>query len=507
MEYNPCTASYLRIRQWLQWALVGFCLVATIWRLETPCNSHHKSLNDLQQAMAEFGGHDSQPAKQTQYWDWPEDPDSCAAKVRDINTWAALKPAQGPFQFPKIIHQTVEDKNNISCEVLECMQTWKQRNPEHEHRLYDAKDRLEFVRSNYPELLSVYVALGTNVERADLWRYLALHKHGGVYADSDVRCIKPINTWNALNNHDADLLLGVVYTDSGGMVTRVNNFILAAMPCHPVMAAMPFTALSRIAAAGLAGKAVGGEKGKALSEAVIGRTGPAALTATIADYARRSGTMWPVNGTAGAQGAGLGNLVGTARLMPRSILTMGWETAAEKITCDEALQRNPGAYICHQYFGTWKASYNHRPSLTYSNECRYWGLNHTAAAEEAAVKETPSVLNSWETSSGQKTVSTSKVLGDDESTQHQVEQDMSRTAARQQQQGWDMQWGANSEEEQQQQDDDDGEEGRELDSALANGEDQDDYNDGSGRDYVMDGAYYDADGSGKDYVMDGTLKQ
>lgn len=264
------------------------------------------------------------------------------------------------------------------------MQTWKDLNPGYEHRLYDAEDRQQFIRQNYPELLAVYISLSTNVERADLWRYLALHKYGGVYADSDVRCIKPIQQWNAVNNHDADLLVGVVYADNHGMVTRVNNFIIAAMPCHPVMAAMPFTAMSRIAIAGLQGKPVGGEKGKALSEAVIGRTGPAALTATIAEHAKRVGAAWPVNGTAGAEGAGLGNLVSTVRLLPRNIFTMGWETAAEKISCDEALIRNPDAYICHQYFGTWKATYSHRPSLTYDKQCRYWGLTDTAPAKPAA---------------------------------------------------------------------------------------------------------------------------
>lgn len=34
----------------------------------------------------------------------------------------------------------------------------------------------------YLQVVKVYDNLGTNVERADLWRYLALHKYGGVYA-------------------------------------------------------------------------------------------------------------------------------------------------------------------------------------------------------------------------------------------------------------------------------------------------------------------------------------
>jgi len=195
--------------------------------------------------------------------------------------------------------------------------------------------------------------------------------------------MKPISDWNAEINHDADLLVGTVYTDKLGMVTRVNNFIIAVMPCHPVMAAMPFTAMQRIAVAGLKGQSVGGETGKALTEAVIGRTGPAALTATIGDFGGRLGAQWPVNGTAGAD-LGTGNLVGTVRLMPRNVLTMGWETAAEKISCSEAFKRNPGAYICHQYFGTWKATYSNRPALTYKSSCRYWDPK-VASAERAKI--------------------------------------------------------------------------------------------------------------------------
>lgn len=41
------------------------------------------------------------------------------------------------------------------------------------------------------QVLKVYESLGTNVERADLWRYLSLHKYGGVYAG------KGTHTWKA----------------------------------------------------------------------------------------------------------------------------------------------------------------------------------------------------------------------------------------------------------------------------------------------------------------------
>ncbi|KAF8055599.1 och1 [Scenedesmus sp. PABB004] len=390
--------AYCRARAALQWLLAGACVALTVLHLEGPCTTMHRALGDVAAARAEFGGAAlAAPAPAAAWQPGRQDPslpgdghDWCTAKVRDVGSWAdAARRAGGgdgadsargggpPFVFPRIIHQTVEDKFNISCEVLECMATWRALNPGYEHRLYDAAEREALVREHYPELLPVYRALSTPVERADLWRYLALHRWGGVYADSDVRCVAPVSTWNAASGHDADLLVGIVYTDARGRVTRVNNFILAAMPCHPVLASLPFTILARVSRAGLAGRPVGGEAGAALSEAVIQRTGPGALTAAIGAYAASAGAAWPVNATAASNATGA--RVGRVRLLPRHVMTMGWETAAEGISCAEALGRNPGAYICHQYFGTWKASYSHRPALSYSPACTYWGLAGAAA--------------------------------------------------------------------------------------------------------------------------------
>lgn len=43
-----------------------------------------------------------------------------------------------------------------------------------------------------PSVLSVYSGLKTAVERSDLWRYVVMCKHGGVYTDADTLCVRPI---------------------------------------------------------------------------------------------------------------------------------------------------------------------------------------------------------------------------------------------------------------------------------------------------------------------------
>ncbi|WIA08446.1 hypothetical protein OEZ85_007883 [Tetradesmus obliquus] len=237
-------------------------------------------------------------------------------------------------------------------------------NPGYVHRLYDARDRLEFVQQHYPQLLDLFQALPTNVERADFWRYLALHKLGGVYADSDVRCMQPISSWNAEHGHDAALLAGIAKRTLHGYTIEFNQFVMAAMPGHPVMASMPVVIASNFASSFLRGRAVS-DQGLFHDAGVLGRTGPGAFTAALRHYNERVGGHWPINSTRADQLGGI--LFGTVRAMPKFVLGMGWETIDFSMTCDQVKQQvRPEAYICHQFFGTWKKQPEVATNLTYS---------------------------------------------------------------------------------------------------------------------------------------------
>ncbi|KAF6250323.1 nucleotide-diphospho-sugar transferase [Scenedesmus sp. NREL 46B-D3] len=270
-----------------------------------------------------------------------------------------------PYIIPKFIHQTVEDRTAMSCQVRESVQTWIDMNPGYVHRLYDARDRLEFVQQHYPQLLDLFIALPTNVERADFWRYLALHKLGGVYTDSDVRCMQPISSWNAEHGHDAALLAGIAKRTAHGDTTEFNQFVMAAMPGHPVLASMPLIIASSLASTFLQGHGVS-RQGKLHDAGVLGRTGPGAFTAALRHYNVRVGGHWPINSTRADQLGGI--LFGTVRAMPKFVLGMGWETIDYNMTCDQVKQKvRTEAYICHQFFGTWKKQPEVSTNLTYSN--------------------------------------------------------------------------------------------------------------------------------------------
>lgn len=258
-----------------------------------------------------------------------------------------------PYVLPKLIHQTVKDKYSMSCQVQESIQSWIDMNPGYTHILYDDADLLDFVTEHYPDLLPVYNGLPSNIERTDTWRYLVLHKLGGVYADADVQCMQPISDWNKEHNFDAALMVGIAKRNMHtGDTQEFNQFVMAAMPGHPVLATMPMVIAGNLAYSHLAGLPLKG-KGRLVDEGILMRTGPKAFTSAIEAYAHRVGAKWPVNSTQADQEGGV--LFGSVRAMPKFVLGTGWDTLDHNMTCQEVKEKiRPEALICHQFFGTWK---------------------------------------------------------------------------------------------------------------------------------------------------------
>jgi hypothetical protein len=71
-------------------------------------------------------------------------------------------------------------------------QSWKSINPDWKYRLWMDQELEEFFAKDYPDLLELYLSFPTNVQRADLARYVLLHRFGGVYADMDTDCLAPL---------------------------------------------------------------------------------------------------------------------------------------------------------------------------------------------------------------------------------------------------------------------------------------------------------------------------
>jgi inositol phosphorylceramide mannosyltransferase catalytic subunit len=138
--------------------------------------------------------------------------------------------------IPKIIHQTWKTRY-VPSDWRECTESWKLQHPGWEYRLWTDADCRNLVVTHYPHLLAVYDSYHYAIQRADAARYMLLHLHGGVYADLDLECIRPLDkllracTFTAAWESQAHL--------KDLAVERVlGNAFLAAVPGHPVLSAV-----------------------------------------------------------------------------------------------------------------------------------------------------------------------------------------------------------------------------------------------------------------------------
>jgi alpha 1,6-mannosyltransferase len=101
------------------------------------------------------------------------------------------------MKIPNTIWQTYKDPiDTLAPYMNDAIQTWKDLNPEYEHRYMDDVQAGQFVLDEYgQEWYDLFVGLPVGVMRGDLWRYMVIYKYGGVYADLDTECLKPISSW------------------------------------------------------------------------------------------------------------------------------------------------------------------------------------------------------------------------------------------------------------------------------------------------------------------------
>ena len=100
-------------------------------------------------------------------------------------------------------------------------------NPEYEYLYFDDKDCIDFINTNFPEMLQWYDKLRPGAYKADLFRLLALKKLGGVYLDLKTTCFQPLR--DVIKPEDEfisikDTMKGSIY-----------NGIMACTPDHPVI--------------------------------------------------------------------------------------------------------------------------------------------------------------------------------------------------------------------------------------------------------------------------------
>ncbi len=161
--------------------------------------------------------------------------------------------------IPKIIHQTFY-QSDLPEALQKNVNRLKQLNPEWEYRFYDDTAIVDFITANYPpHVLKCFERLDSRygAARADLFRYLLLYKHGGVYLDIKSSATRPLDS--VLRPDDVYLLShwqnspGELYEGWGlhDELKHMQNgefqqWYIAAAPGHPFLKAVIETVLQNI---------------------------------------------------------------------------------------------------------------------------------------------------------------------------------------------------------------------------------------------------------------------
>eukprot|EP00877_Chromochloris_zofingiensis_P006659 jgi/Chrzof1/2246/Cz11g08085.t1 len=129
--------------------------------------------------------------------------------------------------IPKIIHQSWKNRD-LPLAFQAGRESWVQHNKGWDYKLWTDEDNQQLVATHFPWFLHTYDSFARNIMRADVARYMYMYMYGGVYADLDVECLKPMDS--LLKGHGA--VLAYMGNDTSWEHSIPNAF-MASVPQHP----------------------------------------------------------------------------------------------------------------------------------------------------------------------------------------------------------------------------------------------------------------------------------
>jgi len=122
--------------------------------------------------------------------------------------------------IPRTFHHIWLGPDPLPEEHGPWIETWKRHHPDWEFRMW-TEDNLpeDPIR---PEVLE---RLRAPVERADILRLELVYRYGGVYLDTDLECLRPLD----------DVLTGQSFVGIQLKPGRITNTFISAVPGHPLL--------------------------------------------------------------------------------------------------------------------------------------------------------------------------------------------------------------------------------------------------------------------------------
>ena len=190
--------------------------------------------------------------------EWPPDP---IPDGPDGKSYVAI---------PRYIWQTSRSLP-LSDRANATVSTWIDKNPTWSHIIATDDDVEAFFRTKFPpNVYEAFSKLPLGVMKADTFRLAVVYYYGGVYADVDTECVRPIDEWAGPAQTDG--CTAIVAMES---YNSFANWAFAAAPRHPILK----RALGRVV------EKIEQDGGVVPKDAhfVAAYTGPPVLTAAIRD--------------------------------------------------------------------------------------------------------------------------------------------------------------------------------------------------------------------------------
>ena len=173
-----------------------------------------------------------------------EVPTSCSCAVDEAQPLypSCSLDAGGTMCVPRVIHQTWKAKEP-PAELASLHASWRRLHPEWLVLLWSDADAAAWIARAFPANVSAaFAALAAPVQRADLFRYLVLAAYGGVYADVDLECLRPLDAYVARIQHP------LAFLGPGAWWSSISNALIVSRRCPALWAPLLAHCLAAVAA-------------------------------------------------------------------------------------------------------------------------------------------------------------------------------------------------------------------------------------------------------------------
>ncbi|KAJ3217271.1 membrane-bound alpha-1,6- mannosyltransferase Initiation-specific [Dinochytrium kinnereticum] len=131
--------------------------------------------------------------------------------------------------IPKLVHQIWSHTTNLSeapVRFRPWIQSWDLVNPGYSHRVFNStvgNSTLTYVTTMFPEnIVQTFKKLPLPSQKAAFLKYLVLYKEGGVVADMDAECLKPVQSWT-VGRKGVSVVLGKEWTNPSTIPPKYNK--------------------------------------------------------------------------------------------------------------------------------------------------------------------------------------------------------------------------------------------------------------------------------------------